>query len=194
MKNLPISQFRMLEALLTKWTRIGTIGLGFLILLLGGAALYDRSVSKHTRDMLADTRKQLSLAANELKRANEHPDYPSRTAYEAIRAFEKEFDRIAIYRGCTVTAFQVAGDPIPFSTSFGQTKPDPTWTQGSVRFELTGRSLDTISALRQVLDCGVPIEFDSLELRRGKVGPDGVALIATGSLRVIGEVPGGKTS
>lgn|GEM_PF-5435530 len=194
MKNLPISQFRLLEVLLSKWTKIGTIALGFLIALLGGVALFDRAVSSTTRGDLAKARKQLLAAETELKRAKEHPEYASRNAYQAIRAFEREFGQIALYRGCTVTAFQVAGDPTPFSTAFGKTKPDPTWTQGSVRFELTGHSLDAIAALRQVADCGVPIEFDSLEIRRGKVGPDGSDLIATGSLRVIGEAPGGKTS
>jgi len=192
-RNLPVSQFRLLEQRLKKWTKIGTVVLGAMLVLLGGGALYNRTAAAQTNVSLALVQKQLSEASWRLKEAGNHPQFPSRSAYAAIRDFQKELDRIALYRGCAITAFQVAGDPNPFTTVFGKEKPDSTWTQGSVRFELTGKSLDAINALRQIGSCGVPVEFDSLEIRRGKVGPDGSELIAIGSLRVIGELPGGKT-
>lgn len=192
MRNLPVSQFRLLEFRLKKWTKIGTYTLGALIALLGGGALYSRTAASQAADSLALVQRQLAEASGLLREAASHRQVPSRSAYVAIRDFQKELDRIAVYRGCTLTAFQVAGDPQPFTTVFGKDKPDSTWTQGSVRFELTGKALDTIYALRQIGNCGVPVEFDSLEIRRGKVGSDGSELIAIGSLRVIGELPGGK--
>ena len=135
MKHLPVSYIRLLEHRVRKWTRIGTIALAILLVLVGGGALYFRTAAGQVGNDLALVNKQLTEASWRLKEAGNHPQFPSRSAYVAIRDFQKELDRIAVYRGCTITAFQVAGDPNPFTTVFGKEKADSTWTQGSVRFQ-----------------------------------------------------------
>lgn len=192
MKNLPVSQYRSLESQISKWTKLGACLVGALILLLGGIAIYDRVCTGQLQGELGRYRAQLKEQRKKLAEAERVRDYPKRTAYDAIRAFQKEFEGAAAYRGCFITIFQVAGEPAPFTTAFGKVKPDPDLAQGSVRFELTGKTLNAIATLRQISTGEVPIEFDSLELRRGKVDPDGATLIASGSLRIVGELAGGK--
>lgn len=194
MNNLPMAQYRQFESQIHRWTRIGVFVLGAFILVLGGGAAAYRSKSAGLQGELAALRPQLENIQSQVESANQVKNHPVRTAYERIQDLQKELSQAVSYRGCTVTTFQVAGEPTAYADQGSKLASTTHLTQGSVRFEISGRTLDVIAAIRQVGTGEVPFEFDSLSFRRGKIREDGVDVIATAAIRVVGEVPGGTTS
>lgn len=194
MNNLPMSQYRLFESLIVRWTRVGIVGVGLVTLLLGGSTLYLGTVTKSKETELRKLEPSLRSAKGALAQQIGETGFPRRSAYEAVRDFQRTFEELARDRGCTITTFQMTGEPTAHSSSSSGGKSDLSLIQSSVRFELRGKSLDVVSTLRQITSRTVPFEFDSLELRREKVYAEGAEITAAGSLHVVGEAPGGKTS
>jgi len=172
-------------ALIGVWSLILVLGVGWTFI-----AVRSRSMANEATLACRDLEGRIAEAESSISRASRSPDAKVPKGLAIISSFQSTVTKIADKWGCTLNEFQATPQLSEYLTRFAKDTRPSDWKQIEVAATLRGPAPFLVSALKEIADCGLPFEFNTIDLRRFSNSQTGGGIVICAlALRLVTRTP-----
>lgn len=176
-------------------TRFATIVVGAVFVIsataVGGIVFFSNSQAKDAEAEAKQLHQKAAEIGRVLEDARSKAEISVRNQSKAVADFQENVSTLARDCGIEVAEFVASTDFQPYLTRFAKKTEGGGWSQVEIQLTFGGETRKVIDAIGKLARQSVPIEFNSIQVMREKIGPEGSTVKAKLQLRVLVKTPGG---
>lgn len=184
----PRTSRRVRLALIGVWSGFGLLAGTWCFL-----AFKHGSAAQETVEQTKALRSKIAEASAAIERAKGASEAAVPRGLAIIDAFQAAATQVAAQNNCSLAEFQATPQLSAYLSRFKKTTPKVEWVQVDVTAVLRGAAPNVVETLKGLAVCGVPFEFNTVDLKRDASSDTKAATVTcTLSLRLVTHNEGGK--